>query len=1077
MKLYFILINLIITNFLFSLNQNLKFKIDEIRDLNLKKIIQFSNNIETTRSIVIEDFENDTLILISHGEDDIDSDAWYLSSFTSDSSSNQSLVLYGNTWKDQEIENILIDENSVWKIDMYSGSISDDMSSEIQAFGFEDTLGNRLYYSIWGSQSVDVDFFENYYQGFFAPNQWTEIILPLGSDWYDRFEYNPTITTLFYVNDDDWWFSDSIYFDNIMDISEDLPIPPSVSISIESNSIIDNIDNDRIVQSYNFLAIVDDSDSQFEELKFNWDFGDGSTDTIFNPEHSFEIQDDHFYNVFLTVEDQTGLMGYAIISVGVDEGVSTFPIKINFVGDIMMGRRYNCTSAPTNDEECNDGIIPTCGSEYLFDYINPYFGDIADISVGNLETPITDYPDNPHPTKSIIFYSESETMEGLEYSGIDAVSLANNHFLDYMVEGMVETQQNLDSAGIKYFGAGLNEEEAMSPIFINKSGVNLGFIGSSDRDGRENNEQPYLDAGYNKPGFYLNSEENLQRQIGQMDLVSDLVILNIHSGSEYSTAPRFYEGEDENYDPFFTEPTRENIEFRHFAIDEGIDLVINHHPHVLQGIELYNEKIIAHSLGNFVFDQRYPETWPTVILNAEIDQFGFAKYWIQPVYVHNYIPKPATGKLAHRILDYMAFKSRKFNTYLSVDYDNEIAEVLLNPENIQSNIFYILQDSLINNGEGIFESNPLELNRVGSIKDIDFMNGDNFEFRLGREIIWNGDFEYNPQMNCWNPGINYWRLLPAESEFINDSIFYNGSYALQQVRYAEDENNAVTEISYCVPIDNDFEHTVHTVVKGQNTSNARVNAYYYSDRNCGNNVETESFTGNLTGDFDWTYFDKKLELHEDANFVDLIIRSTPPESGISNAYFDDLGIIQWEHWNNIDGLDSLLFPNDYYYIQFRSTNEIMYKAKINEIVYKDLVNPQPHFIADNLSVCVGETVQLLNNSTGTNVWWQWNVEGHETSNDENPFFTINEVGMFDVSLSIFDFNGDLISHQIDNYLQVYSCYIGDVNMDDAVNVIDVIAVVNMILAEAFFELADLNNDNEINVLDILLLISIILEDS
>jgi poly-gamma-glutamate capsule biosynthesis protein CapA/YwtB (metallophosphatase superfamily)/PKD repeat protein len=1071
------LIYLIVVLFsnLFALLLEVEPQIGNINNLNRAKIVQFINNSNNLRSVIIEDFENVNLSLISHGEEDVDNDDWGISDFSPDSFSQYSLVLFGNTWKYQNLDSIQITTQSVWSLDMYSSLIGNNLNSEIQAIGIEDTFGNRIYYSIWGTQSLDLDFFENYYQGYFPLNDWTKIIIPLGIDWFDRFDYEPVINKLFYVNDADGWFADSIYFDNIFDISEDLPIPPQVSIQANSETTSELDEFGRLTQSYQFHSEIIDPDSEIEDMIYYWDFGDGTKDSTANPEHTYLIEDDHLYNVSLIVKDHSDLFGYALTSVEIDLGESSFPIKLNFVGDVMMGRRYNCTTAPTNDENCNDGIIPTCGAEYLFEYINPYFGDIADISIANLETPIIDFPNNPHPTKSIVFYSKSETISALEYSGIDVVSLANNHFLDYMVDGMIETQIHLDTVEIKYFGAGLNEYEAMAPVFINNSGVNIAIIGSSNIDGRENNEQPYLDSGYNKPGFYKMIENNINRQVENIDSVSDIIILETHSGTEYSMEPRFFYGEDELYNPFFTEPTRENIEFRHFAIDAGVDLLINHHPHVLQGIELYNGKLIAHSLGNFVFDQRYPETWQTIIINSEINENGFSRHWVQPVFIQNYIPKPATGKLAHRILDNLAYKSRKLNTYIHVDYVNEIAEVLFNPEEQISNIYYNITDSLQYN-DYYNISKPIEFERVGSFKDLEFLNNEDFEFRLGREIIMMGDFEYNPPMDCWDPGINYWRMIPPETEFINDSISFNGEFALQQIRSDFDDNNAVTEISYCVPIENQFEHTVHGVVKGNNANNARINTYYYSDRNCGNSITNESLTGALYGDFDWTNFNRDIEVPENANFVDMIIRSAPPENGIANVYFDDLGIIQWDAWQNLDGIDSLLYPNDYYYIQVRSISQSTIDMKIEEIKYQTLPEPQPLFNIESNLICEGESVQLLNLSTGINLWWQWEVVDNQIQFEENPIFIFNNIGLYDVTLSIYGLDGELTSNTIENYIHVYSCYVGDINIDNEVNVLDVLLFVNLIIINEFNEIADLNIDFEINVLDILLLINIILDD-
>ena len=110
---------------------------------------------------------------------------------------------------------------------------------------------------------------------------------------------------------------------------------------------------------------------------------------------------------------------------------------MNFVGDIMMGRRF----------EDADGIITTQGPEALFDPTIDVLGLAADISVANLEIPLSNQG-YPHPTKGVIFRSAPENVSGLIYGGIDVVSLANNHILDYMEPGLIQTQNILSEAGI-----------------------------------------------------------------------------------------------------------------------------------------------------------------------------------------------------------------------------------------------------------------------------------------------------------------------------------------------------------------------------------------------------------------------------------------------------------------------------------------------------------------------------------------------------------------------------------------------------------------------------------------------------
>ena len=122
---------------------------------------------------------------------------------------------------------------------------------------------------------------------------------------------------------------------------------------------------------------------------------------------------------------------------------------MNFVGDIMMGRRY----------EESDGIITTQGVQSLFEPTRNLLGMAADLSIANLEIPLSNQG-YPHPTKGIVFRCAPENVSGLIYGGIDVVSLANNHILDYMEPAMIQTQNILNEAGIAHSGSGMNSYEA-----------------------------------------------------------------------------------------------------------------------------------------------------------------------------------------------------------------------------------------------------------------------------------------------------------------------------------------------------------------------------------------------------------------------------------------------------------------------------------------------------------------------------------------------------------------------------------------------------------------------------------------
>ncbi len=256
---------------------------------------------------------------------------------------------------------------------------------------------------------------------------------------------------------------------------------------------------------------------------------------------------------------------------------------------------------------------------------------------------------------------------------------------------------------------------------------------------------------FNKPGFANLTESNIIQQINSVRNVADLIILEMHSGSEYSVSPSDWFGKvilnedpdgDEDYSPDFRSPRESDIELRHFAIDQGADAVICHHPHIIHGFEVYNGKLIAHSLGNFVFDLNYPETFPTVVLNSKIDETGFYEYSITPVYIDDYIPVQARGELGLYLLDDLAKRSKDLNTYLKIDRDNVTAEIVLdtttlNPSPVSSAAELILEEE-----NGVWISEPVLLERDGSISSIDYISPPgNWQYRLGRELIWFGNFE------------------------------------------------------------------------------------------------------------------------------------------------------------------------------------------------------------------------------------------------------------------------------------------------------------------------------------------------
>ena len=209
----------------------------------------------------------------------------------------------------------------------------------------------------------------------------------------------------------------------------------------------------------------------------------------------------------------------------------------------------------------------------------------ADILFGNLEGPVSNQGRNVGSIYS--FRADPKVIEGLKYAGFDVLSLANNHMFDYGREALEDTFKRLEEADIDYIGAGLNEQEAYFPLIKEVNGTKIAFLAYTDL-GPESWKATEEYSGM----AWINEEdmEIIKNDIEKAKQESDILVVSLHSGNEYSIIPSFFQ----SY-------------FFKACIDAGADIGIGHHPHVVQDIEEYGNGWIAYSLGNFVFDQGFSE--------------------------------------------------------------------------------------------------------------------------------------------------------------------------------------------------------------------------------------------------------------------------------------------------------------------------------------------------------------------------------------------------------------------------------------------------------------------------------------
>lgn len=867
-----------------------------LSELNTDREIHPLISTDVSKGMVIEDFEDGVVILTSYSDEDIEPSAWELESSNTYDSSNYALRLYGNTWKLEEIEPCSLKLGDVWRVAAYI-----EEQAEIQGFGLVDS-SNVLLYAFGGTHLLNPDYWITVYQGAFSQAEWHTYLLPVAQDWEDWYGYIPVITGLVYLNDRDYIDQGITIFDEIYNITEDLPIPPEVEIQYTSGRPERNSKN-KLVVNVQFYAIVFDPDS--DTFNFYWDFGDGDTSTLENPSHEFVVLDDHSYTVRLEVVDTDGMWGRDTCRIDVDPGLTTFPLTINFVGDIMLARRY----------EQPGGIIPTYGVEYIFEPTLGIYGEAAEISVCNLENPLTDEGE-PHPTKPIIFRSSPENVAGLVYAGIDVVSLANNHIIDYGIRGMEETQEVLETEGILFSGAGINSYFALQPVFLSKDGVNIAFISLCNRTGQYDNYQPFLNAGYNKPGFGYLTEHNLGRCIGYAKELADLVVVQFHSGIEYNTTPPIRLDGLNPWDPdvirFPTKPSMNDMELRWEAIDLGADVVINHHPHVLQGFEVYNGKLIAHSLGDFTFDLTYPETYPSVVLQSSIDSDGFHSFYLTPVFIDDYIPRPATGELGCHILERLADYSRELGTLVSVVPDSITAHIILDTTSVETEITLTKDSTELEEIDAYWVSEAIALFGNGSLSSVtSIIGGSTQDIRIGREVLWFGNFE--------DEGATMWNLNSSD-EWFEDTLAHSGKRCLCLRRYNTSGDNVITDLEGRLPCESDKAYTLTGWIKTDSTNDATIQIRFYRYRYSGVHLSQEDVGTLVDGNTDWTFYQKELVVPSLASYFNVRCNNDIPDNSVSHAWFDDVKVIEWQDWEPADLPFNVPYPNNFRFLQIRSAS-------------------------------------------------------------------------------------------------------------------------------------------------------------
>jgi poly-gamma-glutamate capsule biosynthesis protein CapA/YwtB (metallophosphatase superfamily) len=298
-------------------------------------------------------------------------------------------------------------------------------------------------------------------------------------------------------------------------------------------------------------------------------------------------------------------------------------------GDVMLGRSLG------------EGILQL-GTPYPFEFVANILA-AADIAFVNLEVPVS--PGGEPAEKDFVFRAPPEAAVSLSKAGIDIVSLANNHAYDYGPEALLDTIDLVRAENIATVGAGRDKAEATEVIVLEIGGVRVAFLAyvSVPPDSGSGFNVEETQATETTPGVNWLDPERIPEDVELAQKVSDVVIVSMHTGTEYQDAL-----------------TELQVEAAHAAIDAGSSLVIGAQPHVLQRIETYNGGLILYSLGNFVFDFDYVdyqhEGLPSslsALVQIDLTRKGVTGCRIVPVVIaeEDGRPRPVEGADAQPVLD------------------------------------------------------------------------------------------------------------------------------------------------------------------------------------------------------------------------------------------------------------------------------------------------------------------------------------------------------------------------------------------------------------------------------------------
>jgi len=545
-------------------------------------------------------------------------------------------------------------------------------------------------------------------------------------------------------------------------------------------------------------------------------------------------------------------------------------IVLNFGGDTMFGRRF---FDPNEDGDPSDGLLPLNPSVQdhlkLLAPIQPLLKS-SDLTVVNLESALSNEPffsprdPRPatfHPYKEFVYASGPNSVIALKQAGINVVDTGNNHIYDMLDNGLTFTLSALDQANMAYFGSGSTEEAAWAPKIIHVKGQSIAFIGcttiwTSIPPVTAHDISYVASDQQHKGGAARCTTGKLYTAVAGAKKTADVVVVMIHGGFEYASTPS------------------ENItNLSNIAKSAGASLVINGHPHVVSGFLWDQQSLIAQSMGNFIFDQTLWPTFESYMLTVYVREGKIIRAFVEPLIIKDYIAHGVTGEFA----DYVArgAAGRESGSFI---VENGAMEVDINQA---ARTF--TKTSSVDGGNGAIIQIPQS-------QWISGFQGKG-SLTLGRDLLWVGSFE-NHVVDNESGTLPLWEQTAKININVGGKYAYEGQVGISLSRGSGNQTDAVTTNLHRILVKPGDKITISGMVRESQGAITKLQVSWYPDTlGPSSNQMLKPLTVESAGI--WQPFQFDVQVPNGIVALGLFLKLSPPHTGISNADFDNIRVIQW----------------------------------------------------------------------------------------------------------------------------------------------------------------------------------------